>query len=401
MIDGRMQRWWFDAIHRHNLVYNACWEDPRLDRQALRLGPADTVLVITSAGCNALDYALEGPRHVYAVDVNPWQNALLELKQAVIRRFDWDSAFAMFGRGSLPGVSARYRAELRSDLSPAARDLWDRRIDLFERAGRWGSFYFRGTSGLVARMANAYVDHVARARDAVEEALAAPDLDRQRAVYERRLRHAIWTPLFRWAVDRDVTMSLVGVPQAQRRQLDAESPGGLPGFIEAAVEAVFTRLPLADNYFWRVYLTGRYTPDCCPAYLTPEGFARLKAGLVDRVSVHTATVTAHLRRTDATVSRFVLLDHMDWFTGADDPALVAEWEAILDRAAPGAVVLWRSAGFGSGFVLDVTVRRQNQRRCGLGDLMRLRTAEAAALHARDRVHTYGSFHIADLATTPA
>ena len=63
----------FDAVHGRHLVYNQCWEDPAVDRQALRLTPADRVLVITSAGCNALDYALEGAR-VLAVDVDPRQN---------------------------------------------------------------------------------------------------------------------------------------------------------------------------------------------------------------------------------------------------------------------------------------------------------------------------------------
>ena len=48
----------FQMVHMRNLVYNTCWEDPRLDRVALELGPDENVLVITSAGCNALDYAL-------------------------------------------------------------------------------------------------------------------------------------------------------------------------------------------------------------------------------------------------------------------------------------------------------------------------------------------------------
>src|SRR5262249_12381767 len=48
----------FKAAHRRHLIYNTCWEDPRLDRVALDLGPADRVMVITSAGCNALDYLL-------------------------------------------------------------------------------------------------------------------------------------------------------------------------------------------------------------------------------------------------------------------------------------------------------------------------------------------------------
>src|SRR6188472_2429474 len=84
-VSGRV----FKFVHRNNLVYNTCWEDPRLDRVALELKPSDRLLVITSAGCNALDYALAGAGRVYAIDMNPRQNALLELKRAAIKRLDY------------------------------------------------------------------------------------------------------------------------------------------------------------------------------------------------------------------------------------------------------------------------------------------------------------------------
>lgn len=48
----------FGAMHRHRLLYNACWEDPRLDRELFQIRPDSRVLVITSAGCNALDHLL-------------------------------------------------------------------------------------------------------------------------------------------------------------------------------------------------------------------------------------------------------------------------------------------------------------------------------------------------------
>ena len=51
----------FDSIYSRSLVYNTCWEDPAVDRQALDIRPDDRMLVITSAGCNVLDYALLGP----------------------------------------------------------------------------------------------------------------------------------------------------------------------------------------------------------------------------------------------------------------------------------------------------------------------------------------------------
>ena len=98
----------FDAIYSRSLVYNTCWEDPAVDRQALALGPDDTVLVITSAGCNALDYALQARRRIHAVDANPRQTALLELKIAGIRALAFDDFFARPSRGDHGVVMRAY-----------------------------------------------------------------------------------------------------------------------------------------------------------------------------------------------------------------------------------------------------------------------------------------------------
>lgn len=386
----------FEWIHGHNLVYNACWEDPRLDRVALNLQRDHTVVMITSAGCNALDYVLDEPRHVYAVDVNPRQNALLELKQAGIRRLRFDEFFDMFGRGRVADARDIYSRVLRDDLSPWSRQYWDKRIDYFAGPNREQSFYFRGTSGRFARGVNLYLDRVARVRDAVTAILSAGSLDEQREIYDRRLRGTVRRAPVRWLLERDTTLAMLGVPRPQREHLEREHRGGLLGFVESALESVFSRLPLTDNYFWRVYLTGEYTRTCCPEYLKRENFERLKAGLVDRITTHTGTLTDFLDRHDGHVSRFVLLDHMDWMVGADPGALVREWQAIVNRAAPAARVLWRSGGRQTDFVdrIDTLVRGRQRR---LGDLLSYAHALSQSLHQKDRVHTYGSFHIADLA----
>src|SRR5947207_13151441 len=110
----------FRAVHARHLIYNTCWEDPALDREALRLGPADRVVVITSAGCNALDYLLAGAGEVNAVDVNPIQNALLELKRAALLGLDHASFFELFGRGRTPQARQMYLDAVRPHLSPMA-----------------------------------------------------------------------------------------------------------------------------------------------------------------------------------------------------------------------------------------------------------------------------------------
>jgi S-adenosylmethionine-diacylglycerol 3-amino-3-carboxypropyl transferase len=383
----------FGYVHRHNLVYNTCWEDPRLDRQALKLGPSDRVLVITSAGCNALDYLLAGAGEVHCVDLNPRQNALVELKVAGLRTLEFEDFFRMFGRGRWEAAPVVYRNILRHELSAASRRYWDRHIQFFSGRGRRRSFYFRGTAGYFAWLMNGYINRVSRLRPHVEDMLAATDLREQQEIYERVKPH-LWRGFIRWLLRRDTTLALVGVPRLQREQLERDCEGGIARFIENCVESVFTRIPLADNYFWRVYLTGSYSPTCCPEYLKPENFERLRS-LVDRLSVHTTSVCGFLERHEEPLTRFVLLDHMDWLGQHDQPLLARQWQALLRRAAPGARVLWRSGGTRCDHVDRLPVEWRGGRQ-PLGELLDHHTDWAAELHAQDRVHTYGSFYIADV-----
>jgi S-adenosylmethionine-diacylglycerol 3-amino-3-carboxypropyl transferase len=384
----------FRAVHDRNLIYNTCWEDPALDRQALQLGPADRVVVITSAGCNALDYLLAGAGEVNAVDVNPIQNALLELKAAAVRGLDYRSFYELFGEGRTPQARQMYGDVLRRQLSRTARVYWDKHIGFFLGKGWRRTFYYRGTCGLLARLAMFNAQKLHRLREPIERLLAAEDVEEQKEIYEARIRPRMWTPWLRWFLSRSLTLSLLGVPWPQRDEITTQYPGGVPQFIQDCVETVLTRLPLRTNYFWRVYLQGFYDEYSCPEYLKAENFAALKKAL-DRLNIHTCTVTGFLEDAEPGLSRFVLLDHMDWMSCHNPDGLIAEWNAILDKARPGARVIYRSAGLRVRYLdhLRVHYRGRTQE---LGGLLRQHTDWAAALHARDRVHTYGSFYIADL-----
>ena len=388
-ISGRV----FKFVHGNNLVYNTCWEDPRLDRQALNLSEEDRVLVITSAGCNALDYALAGPAHVNAVDMNPRQNALLELKIAGIRKLEFEDFYQLFGNGYHPRASEVYQRALRSELGDWSRGYWDKFIKFFDNSRK--TFYYRGTSGAFARGISFYIDRVAKIRSEVTELLACANVEEQQEVYER-IRDRFWSRTMKFALNRDSTLSMLGVPKAQRMQIDKQYPGGILSFIQDSMEAVFAKLPIHENYFWRVYITGSYTETCCPEYLRPDNFQLLRENGVDRVSIHTDSVQGFLEKSEQRISRFVLLDHMDWLSEHLFPMLELEWQAILDRATDDARILWRSGGLRTDFIDRVQVTKDGQQ-VPLHGLLRYHEEQAAELHELDRVHTYGSFYIADLA----
>ena len=220
----------------------------------------------------------------------------------------------------------------------------------------------------------------------------ARDLHEQRDIYDQRIAPLLWNRAVNWTISRQFVMSLLGVPYPQRKLVEAQHARGIAGFIRECVEHVFRQLPLGDNYFWRLYLTGRYDRECCPEYLKEAGFAALKNGLVDRVSPHTTTVTEFLKSHDEPISRFVLLDHMDWMSSYYPDALIEEWECDLRarraRRAHPAAQRARETG------VSRTESRSDRTGAACATCSLFSMRKRSALQTQDRVHTYPGFVIA-------
>src|SRR5262245_48169223 len=270
-----MKRWLFDQLHRRSLIYNQCWEDPSIDQAALNIRPCDRIVTITSAGCNALDYLLRRPRSVDCVDMNPNQTALLELKLVALRRLEYPAFFSMFGLGRIQDHRSIYDRDLRHHLSISSQMIWDRRIDYFAPEGK--GLYFHGTSGFFARILNMYADARPSFRADLDEFQRISSVGQQACFYRERIAPRLWTAPIRFLMRRAGVLALLGVPVEQIRQMQLAGVSDLSSIIEDRVERMFTTVPIRQNYFWRVYLNGRYSEDCCPNYLKRENFDQLRS----------------------------------------------------------------------------------------------------------------------------
>lgn len=372
----------FRTVHGHALIYNMCWEDPRIDRQLLMLDSRSRVVMLTSAGCNALDYLLDQPAEIHAVDVNPRQNALLQLKLALIEHADFEQLFALFGQGSDGDFRSIYRG-VRDRLPDYARSFWDERIRFFANTSRRGSFYYYGTSGAVAWVVTRYLLRNPRLAETLFALLDATSLAEQQRLHQQ-LEPLTWNRFVNWLISQPLLLTLLGVPRPQIRLLERQYPDGLAGYVRTQLRHVLTEVAIHDNYFWRAYITGRYRADCCPNYLKAVNFPRLKEHC-QRIHTHDCTVSQFLLRHPGQYSHFILLDHQDWLAWHRPEALAQEWRLILANATAGTRVLMRSAGL----VLDFLPAWVQQRLRFFPDLTRL-------LHGQDRVGTYGSVHLAEL-----
>lgn len=372
----------FKAVHNRCLIYNVCWEDPRIDRQVLDLNKDSKVVMLTSAGCNALDYLLDGPAEIHAVDVNPRQNALLQLKLALLSRGSFDDLFAMFGQGSHTCFRDVYRS-LRSYLPHYARGFWDEKIQYFDAASKKRSFYYYGTSGAIAWMLKKYLLRRSDNKNDVVELLNAETLQQQKEIYQK-IEPVLWGKFSSWLVKQPMTLAMLGVPRPQIRLIDNQNEDGILGYINSKLRHVLTEVLIKDNYFWRVYLMGCYTMNCCPNYLKLENFDALCKSL-QAIETYTATVSDFLKQNPGTYSHFVLLDHQDWLAWHDPNALEEEWRLLLQNSKPGSKILMRSAAN------DITFIPKDIRSC-----LRFFPKLTDALHRQDRVGTYASLHLAEV-----
>ena len=375
-----MRSFTFNKVHGSQLVYNTCWEDPRIDRELLQIGPDSRLMMITSAGCNAIEYLLDDPQEVVCVDLNHRQNALLELKRAVILNLGYEDLFQWFGKGYHPRAEELY-AGFRHTLPEYTQQYWDRRIGYFRQRSFLHSFYYRGSSGFAALIIKQALFRLKpQVRYQVYDLIEANTLEEQREIYFK-IEERVWNRVVEFLLRSPLIMTMVGVPKAQLSLINRDVPGGLVGFVRNSLRNTFTELSIADNYFWRVYIRGEYTRACCPEYLKRENFDILRDRL-DRLHTHTTSFSGFLKGRETPFSHFVLLDHQDWLAWLRPDLLEEEWDQIRHHSEPSTKVLMRSAGLEVDFCAP-----------HVEGWLQWRNERARELHALDRVGTYASCHL--------
>lgn len=316
-------------------VFLTCcpFQDPRVERQVLHLKEKDHVLTIASALDNVLDYIIDGAK-VTAVDLNPCQIALCELKVACIKEMDHAQFFSVFAENKCDLVREFYQPKLRRHLSSPSQEFWDSRVSSIQ------SFMYSGASGALAFVIFRILFPLfgfGWVRKACEKGERVEVFQTQCLRYKKRLR------ILAWLADHVLLYfgsALAGVPQKQLRL--GHERGNTFGVV---LDNILFRTDLCrDNYFFAGYILGGYKDFNCPRYLRPEHFDSQKEALKEgRLRLKCTTIEALLREEGEKGPRYTvasLLDHLDWL---DHATINEELSQLLPRMDPrDARVFWRS-----------------------------------------------------------
>ena len=367
-------RHWLERLVFRGIVFNMSWEDPEMDRQAFRLTEEDTVISISSAGCNPLNFLCQSPRELISIDGNPAQNAILELKLAGIRTLDHATFFDVFAARRPAVVTRVYRNKLRPHLSPRSREFWDKNLWMAAR-----DLYQFGRMGLFCRILRPFLSVLGVSRERIDAFFELRSLEEQAEWYHKYAAPKLWGPWSRRFVQFKPFLYMAGVHPNQFRLVDDRHD--MYEYVKERVEYALTKVPIYDNYFLSQAVTGRFRGNRVPPYLLEENFQTLRDNL-DRVQVVNGWLGPYLdSRPPASISRFNLLDIFDWMT---PEMFESTLRSVLRAAAPGAVMIYRSGSYRLDPPASILQHVEQH-----PDLAR-------RLLATDRSATYGSFYVLSL-----
>ncbi len=367
---------WFDAF-----VYNQIWEDPRVDLQALKLDAESRIITISSGGCNALNYLVEKPENVTAIDLNRHHIFLLRLKLTALEFLpNYEDFFNFFGYGKHPKNVENYRKFIAPNLDEATRTFWDKKINIFSKGG----LYENSRNGYFLRFFHRFAKLIGCQPAKVLDAKTPAE---QAELYDKYINPFFDSFFIKTVGKLPITMFGLGIPPQQYEELkkDLSEGGSVIDIYRERAKRLAVDYPIQENYFaWQAFARKYDTENrqAIPEYLKEENFAELKKN-VSRVSAKIGSVTDEIKNQPVgTFNRFVFLDAQDWMT---PPILDDLWSTIAERGEQNSRIIFRTAGADSP--LENALPKE------LLEKFHYEKDWSPELFKQDRASIYGGFHL--------
>lgn len=350
------------------LRYSTVWEDHVLLERGLRVEAGDEILCVASAGCNVLNLLLHAPRRIVAIDFNPAQTALVELKLAAATALSHAEFLNLLGIDAGGERLALYE-RVRPGLSTGARNWWDARTGCIasgiEAAGR------------LERYIAAFRDeHLLRIHPAsrIEALFAFTSLSAQRRYAIEQLFTPELVDAFRSYFTRE-SLAARGRSVEQLRYVENSEVGS---WFLRRLRWACAAIPARGNFYLERFLLGHgLGPEHAPPYARREWFERLRA-LAPRVEVVCEGLESYLVRRTRAFTKAALSDVFEYLSEEESAGL---FEQLAHAVRPGGRIAYWNL-----FV---------PRTCPAYLHGRVRPLDrlSHALWRRDRAWFYSAFHV--------
>lgn len=350
-------RYYHSKLFTMNKIdYYTCWEDFKVIQKALQVDRGDVIFSITSGGCNILNFLVYDPKKIVAVDYNPYQNYLLELKMEALRILDYQQFLQFMGVKPSSKREQLYET-IRQNLSNKARALWDR-----------NSYAIQKGVLLVGEQNVKNVGKFLRffkGRSTIENFFLTCDIKEQTEYFNHNIYGFPWR-LYQWFTSQDQVVKLILCLRAVRElpYRRKRSTGYLeylrhvhyPPEHTKIVEEVFSFLPVQQNHFASLMLLGYYhNKECFPPYLMEQNYNKVRQRLerIEMMSAPVAEVLPMFPREYFT--KFNLSNIFDW---VEHTAFHQQLRELIKYGSEGGKILYTTTRSDRGIPTEITALSQ-------------------------------------------
>lgn len=357
------------------IVYSNVWEDPELNRLALRIKPNKNILSITSGGCNSLCLLLEKPNSLISIDLNPAQLSMLELKKAAIKKLDYQQFITILGVPFIDQDLSCYESErldlyksIKSDMPQYARDFWDENLQLIKEGvmmcGKVEKFYkfYRKMLGLLYN------------KEELLKLFQTDDINHQREVYQT-FRKRRWRALHRILLNRRILSLVKGSHSFAQVDFD-DFAGNLNKKLNRAMNSFYN----PDNWFMSLILLGaHYHKRGVSPYLLEENYPILKEH-INKLHIYKGTVEDVLKKWGSDyIDYFNMSNIFEWMTNEEFNEIIRQ---IIKLGTSNARMAWR-----------YTLARPRELDASNLSKLQYEPELSKKLFKQDRAFIYESFHV--------
>ena len=312
------------------LIFTLNWEDHESDVKAIDIKPGQTLMTITSGGCNTLNFLLYDAAKIYAVDINPAQTCLMEFKIAAIKNLDHQEFISLLGLVECDNRMQLF-SKIEHDLSKEAMLFWNSNTRLIKKG-----ILFNGKFEGFVKLAGKILS-LLQGRKKVAELLSLRSLDEQKEFYNTRWNNKRWKLIFTLMFNKK-RLAKKGLV-AEYFHFDDGAQTFSESFYNRAAK-VLCNIPVRNNYFLSAYFLGKYKNwDGMPSYLKPEHYEHIKRN-IHKLEVITADTKYWLESMPAdSIDGFSLSNICELMSEDDTRKLFTE---VIRTARTGAKICFRN-----------------------------------------------------------
>lgn len=281
----------------NRLSYSLGNEDWKTELKALQLNAQDEVLVITASGDRPLHLLLDPCKKITAIDANPVQNYLLQLKIAAIKHLKADEYVQFLGL-----KNHQNRLSLLEQLHPSLPEESARYWLKNQKAIKKGVIY----QGAIEKWINksAFLLLLFKSKE-IKSLFAQDNLHDQSRFLSTNWSHGLWKRALNFFMNPGFSQLFLKDPGLYTSHETHQKPGNY--FYDRMMEHLSKHLA-KDNYFLQLIFLGSISEEAAPPYLQKSQHQHIQSN-VGKIHSHTGDVIEYLENCPAnTFSKFSLSD---------------------------------------------------------------------------------------------